>query len=154
MKKLFQFFILTFFFLNVSAQTADTAKSSLNITVVCLLVNDYDKAVDFYTQKLGFQIVTDVKYGSDQRWVTLKLPSNPAFELSLGLATTDEDKMVVGRQGGRYPFFVLASDDFNNTYNTYKANGVEFPGEPKRGPGGLGVTFKDLYGNVIYLRAK
>jgi catechol 2,3-dioxygenase-like lactoylglutathione lyase family enzyme len=156
MKQLFTLLFLALFIQNVSAQKPDalpgTQTNALNISVVCLLVNDYDKAIEYYTNKLGFVVAADMKYGENQRWVSLKMPSGLPLELSLGLAKTEVDKQVVGRQGGSYPFFVLVTNDFNATYEKYKSLGVEFLGEPQKSPRGTGVTFKDLYGNVIYLK--
>ncbi len=134
------------------AQTANTLAARTDITVVCLLVNDHDEAISWYTEKLGFVVKQDVKYGEGERWVSLRPSDGAAFELSLGLAKTEADSAVVGRQGGSYPFLVLFSSDIAASYESFKGRGVEFAGEPKRGLGGMGVTFKDLYGNVIYLR--
>jgi catechol 2,3-dioxygenase-like lactoylglutathione lyase family enzyme len=153
MKNIIVGIISILFIGTVSAQNADSLNSPVNISVVCLLVNDYDEAITYYTEKLGFKVSSDVKYGSKQRWVTLSATSNGGIELSLGLATTDTDKQIVGKQGGQYPFFVLIADDFNVTYNDYKSKRIDFLSEPKAGPGGTAVTFKDLYGNIIYLRA-
>lgn len=139
---------------NSSVKNAEESTPAMSIKVICILVNDYDEAIAFYTGKLGWVVKTDAKYGNNQRWVSLKPPGDPSVEISLGLATTPEDKAVVGKQSGRYPFFVLVADDLDRTYSKLKSNGVDFQGEPKKGPGGRGVTFKDLYGNIIYLMAK
>ena len=158
MKQLFAVLLFAFFLQNVSAHetgaTTDTSATHPNIKVVCLLVNNYDEAIEYYTTKLGFVVSSDMKYGEGQRWVSLKMPSGFPLELSLGLAKTEEDKKIVGRQGGSYPFFVLVTNDFYKTYEQYKTRGVEFQGEPKKSPWGTGVTFKDLYGNIIYLKDK
>lgn len=156
MKQLLTISLFVFFLQNVSAQEsntlADSSATNLNVKIVCLLVNDYDDAIEYYTTKLGFVVASDIKYGENQRWVSLKMPSGPPFELSLGLAKSEEDKKLVGRQGGSYPFLVLVTNDFYKTYEQYKAQGVEFLGEPKKSTWGTGVTFKDLYGNIIYLK--
>jgi catechol 2,3-dioxygenase-like lactoylglutathione lyase family enzyme len=136
-----------------AAQTTDSTRFQASIPVVCLLVNDHDEAIAWYTEKLGFKVKQDVKYGANSRWVTL-WPQEGGLELSLGLAKTAADSLVVGKQGGSYPFFVLASPDVPGSYEAMKARGVSFTGEPKRGPGGLGAAFLDLYGNTIHLRGK
>jgi catechol 2,3-dioxygenase-like lactoylglutathione lyase family enzyme len=121
------------------------------INVVCLLVKDYDEALAFYTEKLGFEIAMDRSFGENQRWVSIKLP-NSALELSLGLASAAEDLETVGRQGGQFPFFVIHSPDFENSYQQYLSKEVEFLGQPQKNPWGTTATFKDLYGNIILLR--
>jgi catechol 2,3-dioxygenase-like lactoylglutathione lyase family enzyme len=154
MRYVLPFLFLATTFFTARAQTPDTARAGVDLTVICLLVDDYDQAITFYTEKLGFVVKSDTKYGEGQRWVSLAPRQGASIELSLGLAKTEEDKAMVGRQSGSYPFFVLYSEDFNSHYGAYKSHGVEFTGEPARNPWGIGVTFKDLYGNTIYLRGK
>lgn len=125
-------------------------ETKTDITVVCLLVKDYDESINFYTNKLGFIVSMDRKFGGNQRWVSLKLPSS-SLELSLGLAD-NEDSNMLGKQGGKFPFFVIATSDFDITYNKLLSNGVEFIDKPKKNPWGTTVTMKDLYGNQILLK--
>jgi catechol 2,3-dioxygenase-like lactoylglutathione lyase family enzyme len=132
------------------AQTEEpTTRPEIN--VVCLLVKDYDEALAFYTEKLGFEIAMDRSFGENQRWVSIKLPDS-SLELSLGLASTAEDLEIVGRQGGQFPFFVIQTPDFENSYHQYHSKEVEFLGQPQKNPWGTTATFKDLYGNIILLR--
>jgi catechol 2,3-dioxygenase-like lactoylglutathione lyase family enzyme len=117
--------------------------------IVSLLVKDYDAAVQFYTHKLGFQIVEDAAFG-ERRWITLSLPGN-GCALALELATSPEDLAVVGTQAGSFPLLALDTADCVGDYKTLKARGVTFHGEPQMGPWGTGVLLEDLYGNKVFL---
>ena len=120
------------------------------MSLVSLLVKDYDQTIEFYTKKLGFVVAEDLPFG-EKRWVTLKLPDNRESVLALGLAETNEDLALVGRQGGSTPFFGILTDDCLGEYNRMKNLGVRFHSEPRVEPYGTGVTLEDLYGNKIYM---
>jgi len=120
------------------------------LSLLNVLVRSQDAAIEFYTKKLGFKLVEDVPFG-EQRWVTLRLPDDEVVSLSLNLAGTDEDRALVGRQGGSQPFFAIVTDDCLREYGRMKEAGVTFHGEPQVFPYGTGVTLEDLYGNKIYM---
>ena len=120
------------------------------ISLLSVYVKDQDAAIDFYTRMLGFQVAEDVPFGS-QRWVTVRLPDDEVTSITLSLAATDEDRALVGKQGGSQPLFGIATDDCVGEYRRMKDAGVRFDGEPKVEPYGTGVTLEDLYGNKIYL---
>jgi catechol 2,3-dioxygenase-like lactoylglutathione lyase family enzyme len=120
------------------------------LTLISLLVNDYDEAIQFYTHKLGFEVVEDEAFGDD-RWVTLSLPNNRDVALALHVAETSDDQALVGKQGGHSPFLAFATTDCLSDYNRMKALGLTFQGEPQVNPWGTGVSFEDLYGNQMYL---
>lgn len=119
------------------------------ISHITLLVKDQNDALNFYVGKLGFKVHTDANLGH-MRWLTLAAPNQPDVELSLMLAAPS-DKDLVGRQGGSYPILALLTDDCHETYKKLKALGVQFDGEPVEEEWGIGVVFKDLYGNMLYL---
>jgi len=154
MTRLAVLFFLIFIGKTGFSQSEDTAAATMSFKSVCLLVTDYDEAVKFYTEKLDFKVTMDRKYGENQRWVTLAFPDNSCIELSLGLATTEEDKKHIGKQSGHYPLFVILTNNFDNKYENLKSRGADFLSEPTTSPWGKGVTLKDLYGNLIYLREK
>ena len=114
------------------------------------MVQDYDTAIQFYTQKLGFEVSEDLAFG-DNRWVTLKLAHTPECNVSLALAKTQEDHVLVGKQAGSFPLLGLGTDDCLGDYNRMKELGVKFHGEPQAGPWGTGVLLEDLYGNKIFM---
>jgi catechol 2,3-dioxygenase-like lactoylglutathione lyase family enzyme len=120
------------------------------ISLLSLYVNDQDAAIDFYTKKLGFVLVEDVPFGT-QRWVTLRLPDEDVVSITLHLAIKDEDRALIGTQGGTHPLFALVTDDCIREYRRMKDLGVRFDGEPTVQPYGTGVTLHDLYGNKIYM---
>lgn len=120
------------------------------ISLLTLYVKDQDAAIAFYTKKLGFRVAEDVPFGQ-QRWVTLRLPDDDLTSVTLSLAATDEDRALVGKQGGSQPLFGIVTDDCVGEYRRMKDAGVRFDGEPKVEPYGTGVTLRDLYGNKIYL---
>jgi catechol 2,3-dioxygenase-like lactoylglutathione lyase family enzyme len=120
------------------------------LSLLNVYVKNQDSAIEFYTNKLGFVVAEDVPYGP-QRWVTLRLPDDEVVSLSLSLAETDEDRALIGKQGGSHPFFGIVTDDCVAEYRRMKNAGVRFHGEPEVQPYGTGVTLEDLYGNKIYL---
>jgi len=119
------------------------------IKIVSLLVRDYDAAINFYTEKLGFKVLDDAAFG-DRRWVTLELPGDKCT-LALELAKDSSDSALVGKQAGSFPLLALDTVDCMDDYKTMKARGVKFHGEPEKGPWGTGVLFEDLYGNRLFL---
>jgi catechol 2,3-dioxygenase-like lactoylglutathione lyase family enzyme len=120
------------------------------ISLLSVYVKDQDAAIDFYTKKLGFVVAEDVPFGS-QRWVTLRLPDDEVTSVTLNLAETDEDRRLVGKQGGSQPLFGIVTDNCLTEYRRMKDAGVRFHGEPVVEPYGTGVTLEDLYGNKIYM---
>ena len=120
------------------------------VTLVKLLVSNHDEALEFYTNKLGFEVAEDSKMG-DYRWLLLRLPDNKEFCVHLDVAKTDGQKALVGRQAADLPLFSIETDDCMSEYTVLKERGVEFEGEPEVRPYGTGVLMKDLYGNKIYL---
>jgi catechol 2,3-dioxygenase-like lactoylglutathione lyase family enzyme len=119
------------------------------VKIVSVLVKDYDAAIQFYTQKLGFHVAEDSAFG-DRRWITLSLPDN-GCALALELAKSPDDLALVGRQGGSFPLLALDTTDCAGDYKALKAHGVTFHGEPRSGPWGTGVLLEDLYGNKVFL---
>src|SRR5215510_14053173 len=120
------------------------------ISLLAVWVNDQDAAIDFYTKKLGFDLIEDVPFGP-QRWVTVRLPDDDVLSISLALAKTDDDHALVGKQAGSQPLFGIVTDDCMREYRRMKEAGVKFDGEPVVQPYGTGVTLEDLYGNRIYM---
>lgn len=120
------------------------------LSLISLIVKDYDATVEFYTEKLGFEVAEDAAFG-DKRWITLKLSSTPESAINLELAISKDDEALVGNQGGSFPFLGLGTDDCFRDYRRMKALGVQFRGEPATGPWGTGVLLEDLYGNKIFM---
>ena len=121
-----------------------------NKMTFCLLVKNYDEALTFYTQKLGFVVVEDFSMGED-RWVTITLPGNDDCVFALPEAGSEGDLALVGKQSGSFPFLGIDTADCIGEYHRMKALGVTFHGEPNVQPYGTGVMLEDLYGNTIFM---
>jgi catechol 2,3-dioxygenase-like lactoylglutathione lyase family enzyme len=120
-----------------------------HLKIVSLMVKDYDAGIQFYTQKLEFEVVEDKAFG-DRRWVTLSLRGDRC-SLALELAKSTDDLAVVGKQAGSFPLLALHTADCVGDYKALRARGVTFHGEPATGPWGTGVLLEDLYGNKLFL---
>ena len=118
---------------------------------VAIVVDDYDKALDFYLNKLGFTLVEDIyQPEQDKRWVTVSPPgrNGDGATLLLARATTPEQASRIGNQTGGRVFLFLRTDDFWRDYEAMVSKGVEFVRPPSQMPYGTVAVFKDLYGNL------
>lgn len=118
------------------------------IALVALVVDDYDEAIRFYTEALGFRLAEDTPRPDDSRWVVVE-PGEPGAGTALLLARAkgDAQRARVGDQtGGRVGFF-LHTDDFARDHARMTAAGVTFLEEPRHEPYGSVAVFQDLYGN-------
>lgn len=125
---------------------------SEGIGVVGLYVHDQDEALDFYVGKLGFQVHADARNGK-YRWLTVKHPNQPSFELGLFLpqepaldaATASTMREMVAK--GAMPPLVLVVDDCSAAYDRLRQHGVEFTQEPIERYGSVDASFRDPSGN-------
>ena len=117
------------------------------IAALTLLVDDYDRAIAYYTQVLGFRLVEDTPQGPEKRFVRVRPPGESSTDLLLAKAANPEQVARIGDQTGGRVFLFLHTDDFRRDYTTYKAKGVDFTEEPREEPYGTVVVFRDLYGN-------
>ena len=120
------------------------------IRIITVLVHDQGAALEFYTKKLGFELLEDKPFG-ESRWVTISLPKDRDLTIALEEAKTTEDKALVGHQAGSRALLGLDTSDCLGDYRRMKAAGVSFLGEPQSGPWGTGVQCEDLYGNRIFI---
>ena len=119
-----------------------------SIVHVALVVRDYDEAIAFYTQKLGFTLVEDTyQPEQDKRWVVVAPAGSSGTTLLLARASTPEQAALVGNQAGGRVFLFLATDDFRRDYTRMTEAGVRFVRPPKEAPYGTVAVFEDLYGN-------
>jgi len=119
-----------------------------SITQIALVVNDYDEAIQFYTQKLNFILVEDTVLSETKRWVVVAPPGSSGCSLLLAKAANEEQQSRTGNQTGGRIFLFLHTDDFWRDYHSMKEKGIEFNGEPRNEKYGTVVVFKDLYGNL------
>ena len=117
------------------------------IGAVALVVRDYDEAISFYTEKLGFTLVEDTPLGEGKRWVVVAPPGAEESRLVLAEAATPAQERCIGNQTGGRVFLFLHTDDFWRDYRAMKAHGVVFLEEPREEAYGTVVVFDDLYGN-------
>ena len=118
-----------------------------SIANVSLLVTDYDQAIDFYTQKMGFTLLEDTDLGSEKRWVQVAPKNNTGTALLLAKASNPEQSAAVGNQSGGRVFLFLQTDDFWTDYTAMKDAGVEFCEQPREESYATVVVLQDLYGN-------
>lgn len=118
---------------------------TLRIALCTIVVDDYDRAIDWYTHVLGFELVEDTPQDG-KRWVVVR-PSGAETGVLLARADGDGQQAAVGNQtAGRVGFF-LHTDDFVRDYARMQAAGVTFVGTPRHEAYGTVVVFEDLYGN-------
>jgi catechol 2,3-dioxygenase-like lactoylglutathione lyase family enzyme len=120
-----------------------------SIVHVALVVRDYDEAIQFYTEKLGFTLVEDTyQPAQDKRWVLVAPPGSNGCSLLLARASTAEQQQAIGNQTAGRVFLFLSTDDFWRDYNRMIAAGITFVRPPKVESYGTVAVFKDLYGNL------
>jgi catechol 2,3-dioxygenase-like lactoylglutathione lyase family enzyme len=120
---------------------------ALSVSTVTLLVRDYDEAIAFFRDTMGFKLVEDKSLGDAKRWVRVAPQGKTGTSLLLARAATPEQTAHVGRQTGGRVFLFLETDDFWNDYNNLKLAGVKFIEQPRRESYGWVVVLLDLYGN-------
>lgn len=120
-----------------------------SITLVALVVRDYDEALAFYVGTLGFALVEDRDVPEQQkRWVVVSPPGARESRLLLARAVGDVQSSRIGDQTGGRVFLFLETDDFWRDYRDYQAKGVRFVREPREESYGTVAVFRDLYGNL------
>ena len=118
------------------------------IAHIALVVNDYDEAIKFYTEKLSFTIVEDTVLDETKRWVILAPKGSTGCNLLLAKATNDEQKSRVGNQTGGRVFLFLYTDDFRQDYQDMVDKKINFVRGPVKEAYGTVAVFEDLYGNL------
>ena len=113
-----------------------------------MLVRDYDEAIAWYRDKLGFAVIEDTPLGPGKRWVLVAPDAAAETRLLLARAATPEQAARIGGQtGGRVALF-LETDDFGRDYTAMCAAGISFRERPRAEKYGRVVVFSDLYGNL------
>ncbi|MDA3933640.1 MAG: VOC family protein [Gammaproteobacteria bacterium] len=118
------------------------------LAMLALLVEDYDEALAFYVNMLGFELIEDTPVPEQhKRWVVVAPPGSTAH-LLLARAANDEQSIRIGNQTGGRVFLFLHTDDFHRDYQRYREQGIEFVRGPIDEPYGTVGVFRDLYGNL------
>ncbi len=121
---------------------------NLRIAHITLLVDDYDKAIDFFTRKLNFILIQDTKLSDVKRWVLVQPRGSENCCLLLAKASTAEQKRSIGNQSGGRVFLFLQTDNFRRDYQNLIDNGIRIVREPRTEDYGTVVVFEDIYGNL------
>ena len=118
------------------------------IALVTLVVAEYDEAIEFYTQKLGFQLLEDTRLSDEKRWVRVAPPGTSGAELLLAQAASPDQMYCIGNQtGGRVALF-LYTDNLQRDYQRLVAEQVRIVRPPVQQPYGWVLVFSDVYGNL------
>jgi catechol 2,3-dioxygenase-like lactoylglutathione lyase family enzyme len=123
-----------------------------------IYVEDQDRAYDFYTKKLGFEVRTDARMDNGFRWLTVGPKGQPELEIALmqpraGMMFDEETVKLMHelRKRGAFGGGVFQTDDCRKTYEELKSRGVEFTSEPAEKPYGIEALFRDDSGNWFSL---
>ena len=114
---------------------------------ITLVVRDYDEAIAFYTEKLGFVVVEDRPLTPEKRWVLVAPRGQNSPSLLLARAATPEQATRIGNQAGGRVFLFLHTDNFAGDHQEMLARGVRFLEAPREEDYGTVAVFEDLYGN-------
>lgn len=119
-----------------------------SIATVALVVANYDEAISWYVDRLGFVLTEDVDLGGGKRWVTITPGKGQGARLLLAGASDDAQRHAVGNQTGGRVFLFLETDDFARDHALMLEKGVEFREAPRHETYGTVAVFADLYGNL------
>jgi catechol 2,3-dioxygenase-like lactoylglutathione lyase family enzyme len=119
-----------------------------HIAHIALVVDDYDEAIQFYTEKLNFTLIEDTVLSETKRWVLVAPKGSGECCLLLAKAANEVQKSRVGDQTGSRVFLFLYTDDFWRDYKNMQEKGISFTREPVTELYGTVAVFKDLYGNL------
>lgn len=119
-----------------------------NLTHVAIVVDDYDKAIEFYTQKLHFNLIEDTVLSDIKRWVLVRPKGANECSLLLAKGTNREQKSRIGNQTGGRVFLFLHTDNFKRDYQNLIDNNIKIVKEPSFEDYGTVAVFEDLYGNL------
>jgi catechol 2,3-dioxygenase-like lactoylglutathione lyase family enzyme len=118
------------------------------IAHLALVVYDYDEAINFYIQKLGFRLLEDIALSASKRWVIVAPPGNGDCSILLAKANGPEQLKAVGNQTGGRVFLFLYTDNFYRDYQSMLEKGIHFVRQPVKEVYGTVAVFEDLYGNL------
>ena len=114
------------------------------LAYLSLLVRDYDEAIAYFTNVLGFDLLEDTDMGGGKRWVRVTPHGDGETGLLLAKAVNAEQSSRIGNQTGGRVFLFLHTDNFQRDYEQMKAMGVKFVEEPRHEVYGTVVVFEDL----------
>lgn len=119
-----------------------------HIALISLVVRDYDEAIHYYTDVLGFSLEEDTTLSETKRWVRVAPPGSTGVQLLLAKASNRQQASRIGQQTGGRVFLFLYTNDFWEDYRRLSDNGVKFIRPPVQEHYGTVAVFADLYGNL------
>ncbi|MCK1596141.1 VOC family protein [Bradyrhizobium sp. 159] len=119
----------------------------LHLSLTAVVVRDYNEAIAFFVDKLGFELREDTRLDEEKRWVVVAPPGSTESGILLAKAANPAQAQAIGNQSGGRVLLFLATDDFDRDYAAFRVRGVKFLEEPRREPYGMVAVFEDLYGN-------
>lgn len=117
------------------------------IAHITFLVRDYDEALSYFTEALGFRVLEDTPLPDSKRWVRVAPANSSGAALLLAQAATPEQTEQIGKQAGGRVFLFLQTDDFWRDYGRMQSQNVKFLEAPRHESYGTVAVFEDLYGN-------
>ena len=124
---------------------------AFTVARVALLVREYDEAIAFYRDTLGFRLLEDTDLGGGKRWVRMAPEGSAGAEVLLARAVTPQQTARIGDQTGGRVFLFIETEDFARDHAAMTARGVRFLEAPRREAYGMVAVFVDLYGNKMDL---
>ena len=118
------------------------------IAHISLVVREYDEAIEFYTEKLGFRLIEDTRLSDTKRWVIVAPSGANECCLLLAKASDEKQRAAIGNQTGGRVFLFLFTDDFWRDYQNISGKGIHFVRPPRQEEYGTVAVFEDLYGNL------
>jgi catechol 2,3-dioxygenase-like lactoylglutathione lyase family enzyme len=119
------------------------------IALTALVVRDYDEAISFYVNQLGFRLLEDTPVeAQSKRWVVVSPPGASESRLLLARAASEVQASRIGNQTGGRVFLFLHTDDFWRDFRLYESRGIIFVRPPHEEVYGIAAVFQDLYGNL------
>ena len=118
------------------------------IAHIAIVVDNYDKAIEFYTKKLHFTLIEDTRLSETKRWVMVSPKGSGNCCLLLAQAANEEQTSRIGNQTGGRVFLFLYTDDFQRDYQNLIDNHVQIIRQPVTETWGTVAVFADLYGNL------
>lgn len=114
---------------------------------IALVIDDYDKAITYFTQKLHFTLTEDTRLSETKRWVLVTPPGYGSCSILLAQAANEEQKSRIGNQTGGRVFLFLHTDNFERDYQNLISNNIKIVRPPANESYGTVAVFEDLWGN-------
>ncbi len=115
---------------------------------IALVIDDYDRAIEYYTQTLNFELLEDTKQSETKRWVLVAPPGSEGCSILLARAANQEQQSRIGNQTGGRVFLFLYTDDFWRDYQALERKSVAIIRPASEEPYGTVAVFQDIYGNL------